>query len=84
MGPGYALKFDIKHAGIAGIAFNVNTLLQQRWNTSMKWLGMASKEDLLDLYQRRKSLETTLEGRYSHHDARSALLNEDERQMGCC
>ena len=60
-GSEYALEFDIKHAGIVGIAWNINTLLKQRWNTSMEWTSMVSQEDLLELYQKRTGLETTLD-----------------------
>ena len=30
-------EFDIKYAGIAGIAFNLSTLTQHKWNAQVNW-----------------------------------------------
>ena len=42
----YSLEFDIKHAGIAGLAWNFDTLIKRKWNSSTTWNPVSAKEDL--------------------------------------
>ena len=37
LGEQYTLEFDIKSAGIAGIAWNVDTLIKHKWNARINW-----------------------------------------------
>ena len=56
----YALEFDIKYTGMTGITFNLSTLIQHRWNTSVNWSEAIGKTDLLSMYQKRETLSSTL------------------------
>ena len=53
-------EVDIKYAGIAGIAFNLSTLIQHKWNSQVDWHPSIANEDLLSLYKKRNVMESTL------------------------
>ena len=56
----HSLEFDIKYAGIAGIAFNLSTLIQHKWNNQVDWCSSIADVDLLSLYQKRNTMESRL------------------------
>ena len=60
-GQAYALEFNVSFAGVSGIAFNVSTLCQHRWNTNTNWSQSIADVDLLRMYDRRKDVEATLQ-----------------------
>ena len=45
----------------SGIAFNLSTLIQHRWSTSVNWSEAIGKTDLLSMYQKRETLPSTLD-----------------------
>ena len=45
----YALEFNVSFAGMAGIAFNISTLFQHRWNASANWSPSIAQADLLQM-----------------------------------
>ena len=58
-GQKYALEFDITYAGVTGIAFNLSTLIQHRWNPYVDWSKRIAQTDLLTMYQKRDTLNST-------------------------
>ena len=56
----YALEFNVSFAGAAGIAFNISTLSQHRWNASANWSSSIAQTDLLHTYDKRDVVESTL------------------------
>ena len=57
----YALEFNVSFAGVSGIAFNVSTLCQHRWNTNANWSQSIANTDLLQMYDKRGVVEATLQ-----------------------
>ena len=58
----WALDFNVWFTGVAGLAFNISTLQQHRWNTDVEWITDIAQTDLLGLYD----LKDTLKGRSWH------------------
>ena len=52
-GQNYALEFNVSFAGVAGIAPNVSTLSQHRWNANTNWSQSIAQTDVLQLYDKR-------------------------------
>ena len=75
-GQKYALEFDIKYAGVMGIAFNLSTLLHHRWNVSMDRTEAVGKTDLLSMYQTRETVSSTL-----HAPLNGSRLHQNAKRM---
>ena len=60
-GQAYALDFNVSFAGASGIAFNVSTLSQHRWNTNANWSNLIANADLLQMYDKCGVVEATLQ-----------------------
>ena len=54
-GEQYSLEFNIKHAGIAGKAWSIDTPIKHKWNANVDWTPMVAQEDLLELYHEKRS-----------------------------
>ena len=55
------MEFNVSFAGVSGIALNVSTLCQHRWNTHTNWSQSISSKDLLQMYYKRGVVEATLQ-----------------------
>ena len=78
-GQAYALEFNVSFAGVSGIAFNVPTLCQHRWNTSVNWSQPTADVDLLGMCGRRQDLEATLQAMGLDH---RKLPQKRDRSVG--
>ena len=56
----YALESDVSFAGVAGIAFNISTLSQHRWNAMANWSSSIAQTNLLLMYDKKGVVESTL------------------------
>ena len=80
-GQAYALEFNVSFAGVSGIAFNVSTLCQHRWNTSVNWSQPIADTDLLRMYGRRQDAEATLQAMGLDHTRLSQACDPAYRHM---
>ena len=78
-GQQYALEFNVSFAGVAGIAFNVSTLSQHRWNANASWSQAIADTDLLQLYDKRTIVESTLRAMGLDHTRLPVTCNPDYR-----
>ena len=53
-------EFNVNYAGITGIAFNLSTLYQHRWNASVDWSKAIAQTDLLTMCDKRDTVSSTL------------------------
>ena len=63
----YALEFNVSFARVSGIALNVSTLCQHRWNTNTNWPQSIANTDLLQMYDKRGVAEATLQAMRLDH-----------------
>ena len=58
--PELCTEFNVTFGGLAGMAFNVSTLSQHRWNTNANWSQLVAQTDLLPMHDKRGVVESTL------------------------
>ena len=75
----YALEFNVSFAGVAGIAFNTSTLSQHRWNPCDNWSTSIAQTDLLQMYDKRGVVESTLRAMGLDHTRVPVTCNPDYR-----
>ena len=78
-GQHYALDFNVSFAGVAGIAFSVASLSQHGWNANVNWSQSIANTDLLQLYDKRTVVESTLRAMGLDHTRLSVTCNPDYR-----
>ena len=59
-GAHYAPEFSVSFAGVAGLASNLTTLSQHRWNAMANWSSSTARTDLLQMYDKKGVVESTL------------------------
>ena len=79
-GQHYALEFNISFAGVAGIAFDVSTLSQHRWNANARWSQAIADTDLFQLYDKRTVVESTSRAMGLDHTRLPVRCNPDYRR----
>ena len=65
--------------GVAGIAFNVATLSQRRWNANASWTHSIGNTDVLQLYDKRTVVESTLRAMGLDHTRLPVTYDPDYR-----
>ena len=58
-GQHHALEFNVRYAGVPGIAFNLSTLYH-RWNAYTNWSPSITQTDLLEMHDKREVVSSTL------------------------